>query len=408
MKKPIVLIISKTHNESSKLRFEQLKDKYNLVFWVLDRNVPHDKQSRQVIGFLRKNKLHLDSVVGFSEEPALLAAVLAAQLGTVYTSPQSICRAQHKAVFAQIARKVNQCYPPTVNITYPHQTDIDLEYPVFIKPSRGSLSECAYRIDSEEHLARILKVMFKKKRDLRFWQHACESYLERCPPVSSFLVQPFIEAPQFTVDGLAYRNDVHILGVTETIYDEQRKSFQRFDLLTDFPLNVRRKLQTLLEELVRELGFTNSNFNVEFFLTKDDEIILIEFNARASAVFTNIYSQHYENSLVDIMIQISLGNKPDVSPQKELKMASSCVLRVKEDCYVRSVPTREEIKHLKEKYDLIDIDSLVEPGKKLSDYKQDSYSYRYAFVDMAGNSRREILDKLERVKGELKFVFEPV
>jgi len=108
------------------------------------------------------------------------------------------------------------------------------------------------------------------------------------------------------------------------------------------------------------------------------------------------------------MIQISLGNGPNVSFKDESRLASNCVLRVKQDHYIKSIPTPEEVEHLKEKYGLIDIDILVEPGKKLSDYKQDSYSYRYAFVDITGDSRQEILDKLGKVRKELKFELEPV
>ena len=136
------LVIVIDSSEPSKLRFRQLQGQCDLAFWVLDQNVPHDVQCEQIVEFSERHKLHLDSVVGFSEEPSLLAAALAIRMGTVYTSPQSICRAQHKAVFAQIAQKVGGCYPPTICITDPNQMSIDLEYPVFIKPSRGSTSEC--------------------------------------------------------------------------------------------------------------------------------------------------------------------------------------------------------------------------------------------------------------------------
>ncbi len=407
-KKPTILVIINSRREPSKLYFKQLEQKYNLVFWVLDRNVVHDEQSKRIVRLLRDNRLDPDSVVGFSEEPSLLAAVLATQLGSAYTSPQSICRAQHKAVFAQIARKIDENCPPTIGIINPDQTGIDLEYPVFIRPARGSVSELAYRIDSEEDLAKTLKTVFGKNRTLKFWRHACETYLEKPPPVSSFLLQPFIEAPQFTVDGFVYKNAVRILGIAESIYDERRESFQRFDLLTNFPQAVQGDLQSLLERTIRALGFDNSNFSVEFFLASGKEIILIEFNTRASAVFTNIYSERYQSSLIDMMIQISVGNGPNVSFKDESRLASNCVLRVKQDHYIKSIPTPEEVEHLKEKYGLIDIDILVEPGKKLSDYKQDSYSYRYAFVDIAGNSRQEILDKLGKVRTELKFELEPV
>ena len=108
------------------------------------------------------------------------------------------------------------------------------------------------------------------------------------------------------------------------------------------------------------------------------------------------------------MVQIALGSEPDTSLKNESQMASSSVLRGKADYSIRSVPTPEEFEYLKGKYDLTDVDLLVEAGKRLSDYKQDSSTCRYAFVDLAGNSRQEILDRLESVKKELRFEFESV
>lgn len=57
---------------------------------------------------------------------------------------------------------------------------------------------------------------------------------------------------------------------------------------------------------------------------------------------------------------------------------------------------------------MLGIRILVEPGKKLSDYKQDSYTYRYALIDIAGKNKSEILNTLELVKKKLTIKLVPL
>lgn len=52
--------------------------------------------------------------------------------------------------------------------------------------------------------------------------------------------------------------------------------------------------------------------------------------------------------------------------------------------------------------------TLVAPGTKLSEYEQDSYSYRYALLDIAGDSLTEIREKLAYARRTLRFEFAAV
>ncbi len=102
-------------------------------------------------------------------------------------------------------------------------------------------------------------------------------------------------------------------------------------------------------------------------------------------------------SLICIVIE------PQLIPRSLQLLASSCVLRSFEDKKVVRVPTRQEIIALKKSGHIEFMRVLVDPGYKLSDHEQDSYSYRYALVDVLGHTRQEIFGKLEFVKHQLHF-----
>jgi hypothetical protein len=112
---------------------------------------------------------------------------------------------------------------------------------------------------------------------------------------------------------------------------------------------------------------------------------------------------------LDRLIQVALGDEIADTPQAGLvlqKYASSCVLRRTADAIVREIPTKSYIDELESRFPNTQITSLVAAGRKLSDYPQDAFTYRYAFVDIARDSLNEILSQLEEIKQLLNFRFE--
>src|SRR5262249_9663258 len=109
------------------------------------------------------------------------------------------------------------------------------------------------------------------------------------PMQNWYHVQPFIDVAQYTVDAFVFHQKVHIMGVVQSIYTEDRKSFKRFDFPGDFPKDLTGKLQDLLEKVVKTVGFDNSGFDLEFFLTPGGELLIIEMNTRVSRGFNALY-----------------------------------------------------------------------------------------------------------------------
>lgn len=394
--KPTVLILTAYPYE--KQYFSGLEHIYRFLFQRFHfRSYPHS-QANHIIKQLRKRNIYIDGVVGLVDETSALASLIAQNLGLFGTSPRSICLAQHKALFSRIASKINRYYPKTHLITHdspiPHSS-----YPAFIKPSRGALSVQAYMIDSEIQLKKTLQKLKHQKRKLIPWfQSFVKQYVKNAPPVDLFLIQPFVEGKQYTVDGFVYKNRLQLLGFTESIYTKDRKSFERFDFPARLSQEIEKEVYAIVSKLVHVLGYNNAGFNMEFFVTSQNNIVLIEFNTRIAKQFIPLMKEHYKKSNLEMIIQIALGMTPDTSEKENKRMASSCVLRVPKDHMVVKVPTKKEKADIVKRFDLIAYHVLVKKGKKLSDYKQDAYTFRYAIADIAGESLSEIKQKFENFK----------
>ncbi len=327
-------------------------------------------------------------------------------MGKPGPAPEALYIAQHKAIFARIARDINRHYPDTVVLEKEQVIRVDGKlFPAFIRLAKGSLSMHSYMVNCKEELKEILPKLFHIKRPLLVWSRSFYEQFAQAsdPPIECFLLQPFLNFRQYTVDAYVFRGRMRILGITESIYTLDRRSFQRFDFPGDLPPSAMHELHAMLVRLVERLQFDNAGFDVEFFLTPDNHIILIEFNTRLSLQFVPLIYQWYEISALEVMSLICIVIEPQLIPRSLQLLASSCVLRSFEDKKVVRVPTRQEIIALKKSGHIEFMRVLVDPGYKLSDHEQDSYSYRYALVDVLGHTRQEIFGKLEFVKHQLHF-----
>lgn len=408
---PTVLVI--LNGPTQDIYFTELAESWNLHFFLFDPELSPEEHVRVLLQKIATAGWHLDGVVGVTDEPSIVAALLAERLGLTTTPPVSIYRAQNKAVFKQFATQVAPAHPPTFVLTRPAEgAEIVGEelFPAFIKPARGSLSVDSYLVHSPDHLHSVLKSVFRKRRQLVDWAELFFQHWAQPddPPSRSFLLQPFIDARQFTVDGWVCQGQMGLFGVTETVYTPDRKSFERFDCPAHLRAPVYRELEAMLTQLVALLEYDNAVFNMEFFVTDNEDIIPIEFNTRLSIQFSPLWRQRFTKSNIDVMLEIAIGRTPDPQPLPQPRRASSCVLRTYQDQLVTAVPTPTEIATLKAAGYLESVRLLADVGTKLSDYKQDAYTYRYALIDIAGNTHKDILRKLEYVKQHLHFGLVPV
>jgi len=138
----------------------------------------------------------------------------------------------------------------------------------------------------------------------------------------------------------------------------------------------------VVTQLINRIGYDNSCFNIEFFVTSKGQVVLIEFNTSVAFQFVALFKARYVNNYLIEACRLALGEQPHLDAISHPQMASSCVLRVYEDKWVDKVPSAGEVQALIDAGLVHSARILAQPGTRLSDYKQDAYSFRYALFNI--------------------------
>ncbi|NCN87450.1 MAG: ATP-grasp domain-containing protein [Candidatus Pacebacteria bacterium] len=398
-KKPNILVITKKHNQLHRYQFKNITNKYNFSLFVVDLDIDI---YIQINDFLKCNKKDFDGLISIIDDTCQVASLIAEKLNLFYSSPQAIASIQNKSIlFSKLKNK--EYISPFEKLN----DDISkLNFPLYIKPSRGTLSQNSQKIIRKNQL----KIFYKKSINLPKME---KSFFQKFAPenIESFLVQEYIDFPQYTLEGYVLNNNPEVIAITESIFDKNGKSFISFNFPKSFNKKISSKVNKMVTELINLFNFKYSVFNVEFFLDKkNSKIYFIELNTRQSPEFETLYKVKYKTSLTEMALQVSLGNKPNLSTKKTNQMAISFISRKYQDFLVEKLPSKLQIEKIRKKYKIQRLEIFVEKNQKLSDLRQDSFSFRYAIYDIHGNSEKHIKEVYKQARKELDslITFSPV
>lgn len=404
--KPNILVISNSKNHLESYKFTLLKKDYNFKSIIINLNNDCKQEVNKIINSLTYKP---DGIISLTDETSLVSSLIAEKLNLNSPIPQSIAQIQHKGNFFTKLKNKNYILPSTVvdaNDYHIHKNKI--KYPIFIRPVRGTLSQHSNKISSVAEFDNFIsskgKLPFSKLQK-SFFNNQLKMSLQQ------YIFQPCVNFKQYTLDGMILNNKTKIIGITKSIFDDKGHSFIRFDFPVNFNKNIKSKLENLIKDLTETFGYDNGMFNIEFFLDGyTNKVYLIEFNTRHSREFECLYNSRYTHSITDMTTQVSLNKKPNLSIRKDNVIAKSFILRKYKDFVITKLPNEKELDIIKQKYNLekIKIDQKI--NQKLSNKKQDSYSYRYGVIDIHGTTDKEIFSKYEKVKKELNklITFSPV
>ena len=371
-----------------------LHDTYHVIFVDVDISVDPYLFAQTIAQTYSSGKTQIAGTLAITDEASVVSAYVSQFLNLSAPSPNSIFNAQNKYAFTQtVSRIAAHLLPPTKLIDATSQK-VSLSYPIFIKPVYGVASQHAFTIASQKELHHVLSTHVYTNQTTYDWY---DQFYKRESPDHfstsvSYLAQPLITGKQYTVDGFVYQNAVTILGYTESILTPDAKSFARFDYPANLPWHQTDEIEAFLQIYVRKTHYNNAGFNLEFFITEQNEVKIIEFNTRISSQFIPLFKSQYEMSVPMMMAQLACGTYPNITKKKIFNCTSSLVYRESEDKNVLTVPTQDQIHTLyTSNPHLLHIDILVKEATKLSDYRQDSYSFRYAKVAIGADTREEIL-----------------
>ncbi|MBP9757521.1 MAG: carbamoyl-phosphate synthase (glutamine-hydrolyzing) large subunit [Candidatus Pacebacteria bacterium] len=212
------------------------------------------------------------------------------------TSPEDIDRAEDRHIFSKMLDTLEIHQPgwnELTTITSARKTAAKLGYPVLVRPSyvlSGAAMSVAY---DEASLVRFLK---------------------RAVDVSSdhpVVMSKFIEnAREIEIDGVAKAGELVIYAITEHVENAGTHSGDATVVLPPQRtyLETIRRAKHITRDVVKSLNITGP-FNIQF-LAKDNHLMVIECNVRASRSFPFV-SKVTGYNFIDIAIRAMLGQ--DVS-----------------------------------------------------------------------------------------------
>jgi len=409
--KQVILIICYRTNKSYIESYFKQNKKYEVVIDTLEdiEGLGVKDYVEKKISQINSGKLKINGIAATSDQCNAIVAILAKQTGKIGTSLESILACQNKYISRLKQKEICPKNCPDFCLAVSNH----LKFPVFVKPVRSSLSFHSFKVTSSKALIKAIesgKAMIPRSNklyqeiiDLGYFRH------KNLNDFNNLICEEIVTGEQITVDGYIYKNKVVLFGITKSIFLPNKISFTRFDYPYEFEPELNNKIESLSKKLASGLGLNNTLFNIEFVVNlRTNKIFIIEINGRLSLQFAHLIHTVSGYNPLEAMADISVGKEPGFflkNENKKYKICSSCVLRKRFDHRVLQVPQEKELDTLSEKHSDIQITSLIQEGKKLSDYRQDSKTFRYAIVDIPGNDLCDIKRKLYKVRSELKYRF---
>lgn len=395
---------------------------YKVIIDVVEEYVK-DGLHQQILDRIQKYKNGIerfDGVVGTNDLPSLVASILARELHLRGPSPESMVRTQNKYLSRLSQREIVPESTPKFQLGNEIQRpeDVTLSFPLFTKPVVSKVSRYSFYIENyaslQKHLSHASMVL-NTQNDRYCWSFEEIMRLGLVSPIempsaTSMICEELLHGEHITVDGWISDGKVGFFGNTLCVFLSNKISFDRFDFPFHCSALLKDKIYQIGETAIKGVGLNNTLFNIEMKVREEDcTVSIIEINTRLSMQFVFLIEKVTGINPLTRLIQVALGEDIVDTPQEGLvlqKCASSCVLRRTTDAIVTEIPTKSYIDELESRFPHTQITSLIPPGRKLSDYPQDAFTYRYAFVDIARDSLNEILSELEEIKQLLNFCFE--
>jgi biotin carboxylase len=254
---------------------------------------------RNMIVQLEKRALKICAIVSFIDPYCGLAAKLASEYGLNHFTIEAIEIMQNK--LASRKAIINTAYTPQFK-TIPASgtmSDTTIEFPIVLKhiDSNGSKD-----------------VFFCEDRH-KYEEHA--SYLSNKYPSAEFLIEEYINGPQYLVETLVIDKKVHVIAIIkqEIKYFNGHFIITGYQVCIDLESEFKQKLIQSVEELIQLHHLENGPCHLEIRLIHD-EWKLIEINPRISGAGMNqLLEIALGINLVKETLKFLLNEKVNLEPR---------------------------------------------------------------------------------------------
>lgn len=345
---------------------------------------------------------------------AIMAAAIAARLGLPASNPAHIITAQHK-YYSRLAQQ--QAAPEAtpraqlIPITGVKEADVELDYPFFVKPCKGTFSVFADKVKDFAGLQKHLKFNILERlalgRVAKPYNDLLRAFTDLEHDAGWFCGEGLMFGDQVTVEGFAHDGHVQVMGIVDSVMFEGTHTFERFEYPSRLAPAVQERMHELTRKVIEGLGMTHGQFNVELFYDrKADTLGVIEINPRLSYQFADLYEFVDGSNTYDVLLDLTLGRQPQYKHGAgEFGYSASFVMRTFEGKKLVSVPTPEQVDAFNARYTESSIKIYGKAGDSMKSEMKALGSYRYAIVNVAAHSLLDLFAIHQDAIDTLPFVW---
>jgi hypothetical protein len=364
-------------------------------------------------------------IIAFDDYPAsLLALAIGERLGLPGPSLQSALRCSHKVWSRLIQRQAAPAAVPRFQVIDPRRDwrpqDLELAFPFWLKPVKSSMSFLSFRIGGFADFQRALALA---QSGLPAYTAAFDELVELSgltPPAGAgpevaaargdwLIAEELMGGRQCTLDGYMQAGQLTFVGIVDSIRLPNRVSFTRFDYPSRLPAAAQRRMAGIAGAVLRQAGFDDGMFNIEFFVDGSGRPKIIEINPRLSPQFSDLFAKVDGRLSHQYVVELAAGLTPAFARrQGRHNQAASCVLRVAEDRLVARAPGPKDIARLQDTIPDAHVYLTAKTGDRLSALVQDTYTFRYGLIHLGARNAADRQAKLRRALELLPYELKPV
>lgn len=267
---------------------------------IADKYYKADYMDRDTIFKIAQDE-HVDGVISNSEPAMINVSFLVDRLGLPGNSMKSVQRMLSKSAFRELQKEVGVFSPEsfeTDSLEEAIKKVPQLSYPIIIKPSESSGSRGATRINAFDE--RTIQEAF----------YECKEYSRN----NYVTLEEFI--PMHGAD--VYNADVFLIDgslIWDGWYGGKRPSFLPMVPMTKVlpPIlseSNKHRIEKTVEQIIFASGLSLGEFNVETYLTDNDDVFVIEINPRqAGDDIPRLIYEHTGIDLTKLLVSLSVDDR---------------------------------------------------------------------------------------------------
>ncbi|TQE97790.1 MAG: D-alanine--D-alanine ligase [Spiribacter salinus] len=351
----------------------------------------------------------IHAIVGYWDFPGvLMMPILRAEFGLRGPSLESVLMCEHKYLARVEQKRIVPDQVPDFALVDPFeeavQDGISLDYPYWIKPVKAHSSILGFRIDKLDDLRRALPLIrekidrFSEPLDVILGYADLPEDVPHIHGAHCIAEEIISKGHQCTLEGYVFEGDVEVYGIVDSHRGPNNSSMERYEYPSALPEPVKARMRHSARLVLKDIGFNDSPFNMEFYYHKEhDSLAILEINARISKSHSPIFDKVEGVPHKEVMIDVALGRRPDYPARRgEFGYAAKFMPRLygeQDDAVVTHAPDEDQIREVAERFPGADINLHVHEGMRmaeLSSNHRDSYSYQLADIFMGATSREAL------------------